>query len=198
MAIIDDVKEYYADLLILQYRNKSRARSTVQMGVDIYTGDGVMFQLPDILNIDIAVGAQLDLIGKILGCTRNVPGINVNTKFFSFHIDENSLGFSTVGNPSYGVVKTRANSNLAVYTLPDEDYRQLLKFKAYLNRMTGKMAGMDEALYECFGNDINLKNNQDLSITYEITNNTVPIQAARALGYLRAPLGVAVDFDISA
>lgn len=198
MTTIDDVKEYYADLLILQYRNKSRARSTVQMGVDIYTGDGVMFQLPDILNIDVAVGAQLDLIGKILGCTRNVPGININTKFFSFHIDENSLGFSTVGNPSYGVVKTRANSNLAVYALPDEDYRQLLKFKAYLNRMTGTMAGMDEALYECFGNDINLKNNQDLSITYEITNNTVPIQAARALGYLRAPLGVAVDFDISA
>lgn len=198
MTIIDDVKEYYADLLILQYRNKQRARATVQMGVDIYTGDGVMFQLPDILNIDVAVGAQLDLIGKILGCSRNVPGININTKFFSFHVDENSLGFSTIGDPSYGIVKTRSNSNFATYALPDEDYRQLLKFKAYLNRLDGTMAGMDEALYECFGNDINLKNNQDLSVTYEITNNTIPIQAARVLGYLRAPLGVAVNFDISA
>ena len=44
MALIDDVKEYYADLLILQYRNKPKARNTVKMGVDIYTGDGVLFQ----------------------------------------------------------------------------------------------------------------------------------------------------------
>ena len=197
MALIDDVKEYYADLLILQYRNKPKARNTVKMGVDIYTGDGVLFQLPDILNIDVAVGAQLDLIGKILNCPRNVPGININTKYFSFHVDENSLGFSTVGNPSNGVAKTRANSLLATYALQDVDYRQLLKFKAYVNRLEGTMARMDEALYNCFGDDINLKNNQDSTITYEIFNNTLAIQAARALGYFRAPLGVGVSFDTS-
>lgn len=197
MALIDDVKEYYANLLILQYRNKQKARETVKLGVDIYTGDGLLFQLPDILDIDVAVGAQLDIIGKILGCPRNVPGINITIKFFSFHVDENSLGFSTVGNPSNGVVKTRSNSIAAPYALSDTDYRQLLKFKAYVNRLEGTMAAMDEALYNCFGDDINLKNNQDSTITYEIFNNTIPIQAARVLGYFRAPLGVGVDFDVS-
>lgn len=195
MAAIDEVKEYYADLLILQYRNKPKARETIKLGVDIYTGDGLLLQLADCLNIDIAVGAQLDIIGKILDCPRNVPGINNQTKYFSFHIDENSLGFSTIGNPSNGVAKNRNNSILTAYTLRDEEYRQLLKFKAFLNVWRGDMGSMDRALYSVFGNTINLKNNQDMTITYEISEMNTTIEAAQALGYFRAPIGVAANIQ---
>lgn len=197
MAAIDDIKEYYADLLILQYRNKPKARETIKLGVDIYTGDGLLLQLADCLNIDIAVGAQLDIIGKILGCPRDVPGINNQTKYFSFHLDENSLGFSTVGNPSNGVAKNRNNSILATYTLNDNEYRQLLKFKAFLNVWRGDMGSMDRALYSVFGDTINLKNNQDMSITYEISEMNTTIEAAQALGYFRAPIGVAANIQTS-
>lgn len=195
MAAIDEVKEYYANLLILQYRNKPKARETIKLGVDIYTGDGLLLQLADCLNIDIAVGAQLDIIGKILGCPRNVPGINNQTKYFSFHVDENSLGFSTIGNPSNGVTKNRNNSILAAYTLNDNEYRQLLKFKAFLNVWRGDMGSMDRALYSVFGGTINLKNNQDMSITYEISEMNTTIEAAQALGYFRAPIGVAANIQ---
>jgi len=194
MAEIDDIKEYYANLLILQYRNKRKARETIKAGVDIYLGDGVVLQLQDILDIDTAEGEQLNLIGKILGCPRDVPGININTKFFSFHVDENSLGFSTIGNPSSGVAKNRSNSNLAVYSLQDVEYRQLLKFKAFINVWRGDLASMNEALYAVFGDDVNLRNG-NLSVTYEIQNNTIAIQAARALGYFKAPIGIDVDFS---
>lgn len=197
MTVIDEVKEYYADLLILQYKNKPKARETIKLGVDIYTGDGLLLQLADCLNIDIAVGAQLDIIGKILGCPRNVPGINNQTKYFTFHVDENSLGFSTIGNPSNGVAKNRNNSILATYTLNDNEYRQLLKFKAFLNVWRGDMGSMDRALYSVFGNTVNLKNNQDMSITYEISEMSVTIEAAQALGYFRAPIGVAVNIQTS-
>lgn len=195
MAAIDEVKEYYANLLILQYRNKPKARKTIKLGVDIYTGDGLLLQLTDCLNIDIAVGAQLDIIGKILGCPRDVPGINNQTKYFSFHVDEDSLGFSTIGNPSNGVTKNRNNSVLAVYTLNDNEYRQLLRFKAFLNVWRGDMGSMDRALYSVFGNNINLKNNQDMSITYEISEMNTTIEAAQALGYFRAPIGVAANIQ---
>ena len=195
MAVIDDVKEYYANLLILQYRNKRKARETVKLGVDIYTGDGLLFQLENILDIDTAQGAQLDLIGKILGCPRNVPGININTAYFSFHIDEDSIGFSTVGNPRGGVVKNRSNSVLATYALQDEEYRPLLKFKAFLNVWRGDMGSMDRALYSVFGNNVNLKNNQDMTITYEINQTNLTIEAANQLGYFRAPIGVLASLD---
>lgn len=193
MAAIDDVKEYYADLLILQYRNKPKARATIKMGVDIYTGDGLLLQLADALNIDTAVGAQLDIIGKILGCPRDIPGINNQTKYFTFHVDEDSLGFSTIGNPSNGVAKNRSNSILATYTLSDEEYRPLLKFKAFLNVWRGDMGSMDTALYEVFGDNVNLKNNQDMTIEYEVTEMTTTIEAADALGYFRAPIGVSAS-----
>lgn len=195
MTILDDVKNYYADLLILQYRNKPKARATIQQGVDIYTGDGLLLQLANILNINVAEGAQLDLIGKILNCPRNVPGINVQTKFFTFHVDEDSLGFSTIGNPKEGVFKTRYNSNLATYSLSDNEYRLLLQFKAFLNVWRGDMGSMNRALYEVFGDNVNLKNNQDLSITYEITETNLTIEAARVLGYFKAPIGIAVSID---
>lgn len=197
MAVIDDVKKYYADLLILQYRNKPKARATVELGVDLYLADGLLLQFENILDIDTAVGAQLDIIGKILGCPRAVPGINIQTKFFTFHVDEDSLGFSTVGNPSYGVVKTRFNSSLATYDMLDDEYRQLLKLKAFVNVWRGDMASMDEALYKIFGNNVNLKNNQDLTVTYEITQSSNVTDAARVLGYFRAPIGVSVNFDVS-
>jgi hypothetical protein len=195
MALIDEVKEYYADLLILQYRNKPKARDTIKLGVDIYTGDGLLFDLPDILNIDVAKNIELDIIGKILGCPRNVPGLTVDANFFTFHVDEDSLGFSTIGNPSNGAFKNRSNSKLATYTLDDEYYRPLLKFKAFLNVWRGDMGSMDRALYSVFGNSVNLKNNHDLSVTYKISNSNLTIEAARLLGYFRAPIGVAVNID---
>lgn len=194
MADIDDIKEYYANLLILQYRNKYKARETIKAGVDIYLGDGVVLQLQDILDIDTAEGEQLNIIGKILGCPRDVPGININTKFFSFHVDENSLGFSTVGNPSNGVTKSRSNSNLAIYTLQDEEYRQLLKFKAFVNVWRGDLGSMNRALYAVFGDNVNLQNG-NLSVTYQIQNSTIPIEAAKELGYFKAPIGIAVNFS---
>lgn len=189
------VKDYYANLLILQYRSKPKARETVKIGADIYLGDGLIFQLQDILDIDKAQGAQLDIIGKILDCPRIVQGVYNDLKFFQFHIDETSLGFSTIGDPVNASFKTIENYNKSEYSLPDEDYRFLLKFKAAVNVMRGSEAGIDEALWNVFNGDVILKNNQDLTITYIISDrHTLAVLAAKNLGYYRAPEGVGANF----
>lgn len=57
------------------------------------------------------------------------------------------------------------------------------------------MAEIDDLLYSIFGNDIYMVNNLDLSITYYISDNIlIPAQAAVALGYLEAPVGVSVNY----
>lgn len=189
------VKDYYANLLILQYRSKPKARETVKTGADIYLGDGLIFQLPDILDIDTAQGAQLDIIGKILDCPRIVQGVYNDLKFFQFHIDENSLGFSTIKDPVNAVFKTIENYNKSEYSLPDEDYRFLLKFKSAVNIMRGSEKGIDEALYGAFGGDVLLKNNQDLTITYIVSDaHTLAVLAAKNLGYYRAPEGIGANY----
>lgn len=192
---IEDVKNYYADLLILQYHSKPRARETIKIGADIYMADGLIFQLQDILDIDTAEGAQLDLIGKILDCPRIVQGVYNDLKFFQFHIDENSLGFSTIGEPTNATFRTIKNYNQSEYSLPDADYRFLLKFKSAVNVMRGSEAGIDEALYGAFGGDVLLKNNHDLTITYIVSaEHTLAVLAAKVLGYYRAPEGIGANY----
>ena len=192
---IQDVKTYYADLLILQYRNKPKARETIKIGADIYLGDGVIFQLQDILDIDTAEGAQLDIIGKILDCPRVVQGIYNDMIFFQFYDGADSVGFSTVGNPQGGNFRTIQNYNQSEYSLPDDDYRFLLKFKSAVNVMRGSERGIDDALWNVFQGDVLLKNNHNLTITYIVSaERTLAALAAKQLGYYRAPEGVGANY----
>ena len=96
---------------------------------------------------------------------------------------------------SEGYWKSYFNSIGSAYALPDSDYRQLLKFKAALNVMPSTMKGMDEALYSVFGDNVTIQNNQDLSITYVINQQTVVTQAAEILGYFTGPMGITVNFS---
>lgn len=191
---IESVKEYYANLLILQYRNKPKARETIKMLVDICLGDGLVFELNDCLNIDIAEGKQLDLIGQILGCNRNIYGLTPDTKWFTFE-KTGAYGYSDKDAVSEGYWKSYFNTAGSAYALSDSDYRLLLKFKAALNVMPYTMQGIDNALYQVFGDNVTLTNNQDLSVTYVINQPNLVTQAAEILGYFSAPMGITINFS---
>jgi hypothetical protein len=73
---LQEIENYYADLLILQYKGKHKAYATIQLLAQC----AVMNFLPGAVqsgyNIDpslgaTAVGTQLDIIGKIVGVSRN-------------------------------------------------------------------------------------------------------------------------------
>lgn len=118
---IASIENYYANLLIIQYRNKPKARATIKLGVDLYIGDGIVFDLQNVLDIDTAGYAQLDLIGKILGCSRNIFGFNIDKKYFSFekdppYIDTVAdyaalLAYDTTGLADGDVIKVEQDSN---------------------------------------------------------------------------------------
>lgn len=202
ISTLDEIKKYYSDLLIIQYRGKEKARKTVSLGVDIYTGNGVVLQLEDILDIDNASGAQLDIIGKILDCPRNIYGLENNAEYFSFHkptdLEPNAtgstLGFSTIEDLGTGYFKSINYGYQSIYRLEDKDYRLLLKFKSYINSVKGSWGDMDKALYAVFGEYLTIKNNKDLTITYFVDSSlSVAIEASRILGYLTPPSGIGYD-----
>lgn len=72
----EELKEYYANLLILQYLEKPNANNTVKY----LAGQAIINQLPVSLNnafdIDTAVGVQLDIIGKYVGAERTAYGFS--------------------------------------------------------------------------------------------------------------------------
>lgn len=67
---IDELKKYYADLLILQYVGKPKAHATIEALVEPALMDNLPIAVRDAFTIGTAVGVQLDLIGKYVGVTR--------------------------------------------------------------------------------------------------------------------------------
>ena len=192
---IESIENYYADLIIIQYRNKPKARATIKLGVDLYLADGLAFDLQNVLDIDKAYGAQLDLIGKILGCNRNIFGFNLNKKFFSFEKEppEVSYGFSDKNTLSEGYWKNYKNSIASAYALFDSDYRLLLKFKALYNIRRGSWGDMDRMYYRAFGNDVELINNKNATVSYVVSSDaSLAYQVAEFLGYIQPPIGIGI------
>jgi len=69
--------EYYSNLLIKQYHNKPKAQGTIQA---LTTGvcmayNKILNKLNSSFNIETATGAQLDIIGQIIGRSRIFEGI---------------------------------------------------------------------------------------------------------------------------
>lgn len=72
MATSQEFQNYYADLLILQYKTQPKARATIQALIKELYGSGSLLQMVNGFDIDTAVGKQLDIIGKYIGLGRQV------------------------------------------------------------------------------------------------------------------------------
>ena len=66
MTVID---EYYANLLIMQYHSKHKARETVKV-TTASIPDSLILQVINGYNIDTAIGSQQDTLGEYLGVDR--------------------------------------------------------------------------------------------------------------------------------
>ena len=72
----DQLNQYYAYLLIAQYRNLPRASTTIIALVNMISMDLLPLTLLDAFDLDTAVGVQLDILGKYQGITRYSYGTN--------------------------------------------------------------------------------------------------------------------------
>lgn len=69
---MSEYTDYYADLLILQYKTQPKARDTISALTDKVIADGLLIDVINGFNIDTAVGKQLDMLGKYIGLSRVV------------------------------------------------------------------------------------------------------------------------------
>ncbi len=71
-----EIIDYYADLLILQYSGQPNAYATIQALASLVVADQLPVAIQDAFDIDTATGVQLDSIGKYAGVTRYGNGIS--------------------------------------------------------------------------------------------------------------------------
>ena len=65
-----EIKEYYSNLLILQYRGKPKAKATVEATIDAMISGQIFSQIENGFDPNTAVGVMLDIIGKYVGVDR--------------------------------------------------------------------------------------------------------------------------------
>jgi len=101
MATNQELIDYYAKLLVIQYLGKPKAYATIQATV----GPIIMDQLPlqvqnafNMLGTNIAQGVQLDVIGKYAGVTRYSSDFNGNLITLSDADFLSLIKFATVTN----------------------------------------------------------------------------------------------------
>lgn len=152
------LQEYYAKLLIYQYVGMPKAFDTIKLIVNQMLCDGLFLEFDDAFNLDTAVGAQLTIIGNIVGVPRNVLGLDLNNTFFNFTRFDGSpasIGFNRYVTPVDADVIARWLTT-ASYTLNDFEMLALIRLKIIFNNQSLSYSQLKDALWDTFNGDINL------------------------------------------
>lgn len=160
--------------LIIQYGQKSKAVATVTAYSEefelIYDNANILQMAYD---LDFAVGKQLDIIGKIVGISRNVPfSIPKNYFGFSGHLNAYPFGSkfnSVVAYPFRGKFEIPYSDG----QLNDNDYRFFIKAKIIKNYVTSKNIdsnnfSIQNAVDYLFNSKAYISDNHDMTMTLNI------------------------------
>lgn len=201
---VQELIDYYSNLLIIQYHNKDKAKATIELFSKILLANGIIFDIRDGYNVDKAVGVQLDVIGQYVGVDRFFS-VSEPIDYFALtnyqEIDpdaEAKHGFTTYPNfdenQYNGIINY--NSLLTVKNqLNDNDYRVIIKLKIIQNNSNHSHKSIDDSMYRFFGETVIPDSDGGMQMIYFISENISQIiKAALAKKLLPRPMGVGVTF----
>ena len=197
----EEIRDYYAGLLISQYRRKPKARETVKLCAGQFFCDGIAVDELNNFNLETASGEQLDFIGNIVGVKRRVYGINLDKTFARFirYEDEDITGVITFGryeDDPYPDAYVMRYVDGVFYTLTDAPFRRLIRLKIIYNHQPATTKALVEALWSTFGNNIVLTDNADFSVTFDVSeSHTMVMIAAEFLKIIPCPMGVSYTIN---
>jgi len=185
----------YIALITSEHNNKPNfvavMAALTQPFIDL---QNVQISMPQLFDVDEAIGNQLDIVGEWIGETRDLQ-VPLTGVYFSF--DTAGLGFDQ------GTIFGPFDPTTQLDVLPDDSYRQLLYAAIANNQWDGTIPGAYEFMDKVFpGNTFFIQDNQDMSMLIGVIGN-VPLNAVTyALltgGYLNIkPAGVRIDGYVTA
>lgn len=166
--------KYFVNLLILQFRNKPKAKATIETLAEQTFSDsqGNIFpvEVQGAYSLDTAVGKQLDVIGKYIGYDRVLKfpvnndfryeeydgSINPEQGYSEYFQDKDTFPYAEYRYTSYDY-----------YNVTDDTYRKILKMISLLKNKPLSLGCIDEVLEEVFEGLIYVEEG-DKSIEYHI------------------------------
>jgi hypothetical protein len=167
----DELRDYYISLLIMQYYDKPKARAFVSAFITELVANQIIFQVRDGFDVDTAVGKQLDTLGEYRGAKRDLAGLNLARTFFRLYIIGETPSVTTDGFMIYGDTDPKAffhryNDDKTIYTLNDNDLRNLIKLRILQHKSNHSVKDIDDILFSFFGMDCNMTDGLDMTMTY--------------------------------
>lgn len=183
----------YTDLISNQHADKTNFIATIQTLVQPLADISAnLLTLPGLLDVDVAVGDQLDKVGEWVGVSRNIDTI-ITGVYFAF--DTLGVGFDQ-GN-WYGPY----NPVTGITSLPDDSYRTLIKSRIANNNWDGSTHAAALIWQQLFAGKpytatITDNSNMTMTVTLSATPDVVT-QALLTGGYLNTkPAGVSITYSI--
>lgn len=122
MASLTQIIDSYVDLLPMQYRDKPKARSVVALLVKQGLADFLAREMNRCYDLDLASGAQQDILAKYIGVSRKQDA-TLTEEFFGFwdytvvdDEDQNPRGFSNYEDGGSGTPTAFGNTVAALTT----------------------------------------------------------------------------------
>lgn len=260
-----ELTDYYATLLAYEYRGLPNATRQMRLYAKQAVGDLLAQSIRDAFNLNTAVGAQLDVLGKYLGTPRQLsPGLTksyfglwdytsthdpadyqgtwlpatddpalpaasgVSGHWYAVQVSATSTtpiaatfdpgdliysdGTNWVREPfttdngngltDYTDLATNAltvflsylDSDLSTIDLTDDQYRIVLKLQAINSTGDTTLAGIMSALKTSFGDQFQLTDNKDMTLTYQVSYLS-PLPTTILAQFLPRPMAVGITVN---
>ena len=206
MSDVQNLIDYYTNLLIIQYNSKEKARATIELFSRVLLADGIFFDVLNAYNLDTAVGHQLDVIGKYVGVDRYYDALDLFDFFACTSYSEVSpdasqkFGFCTYATYDDDAYNGTLNYQSIVSVsnkLSDGDYRILIRLKILQNTENHSHKAIDDAMFKYFGTDVVPSSPLDMTMLYIVAGSlSEVIRAAIYKKVLPRPMGVQLDLEV--
>ena len=202
MTDLENTIEYYKDLLLFQYLDKPKARGTIGVLVETALCDLLPTAVNGAFDIETAIGAQLDILGKYIGFSRRIVGEIPRTWFEMVEYTTYNPVTIYPGFMDYTDLTINADTQFyryiylsnSVSDLTDDEYRYMLKLKMSLNSCNNTLYEIQNILFEFFGYDIICYDLKNMFISYSVlASKSYFVLLAISQGLLPKPMGVGIS-----
>ena len=190
--------EYYVNLLIIQYNNKPKARAHISALLFEEMIYDIAIAVRDGFNIETAIGAQLDILSKIIGVDRIVTRASFTRSYFGYALyTDPGPTYAFGGYADYTDTsvdrqfRLYIEDNRALYDLTDPELRMMLKMQIINNNSNGSMKSIDDLLSAFFFGEVIFVERYPMGETFIFEEGLRRLATiAQSEGILPRPAGV--------
>jgi len=190
---------YYVNRLIFQYSEQPNAQMLTALMVKQALADDLTTLLINAFDIDTAVGPQLDIIGKYVGVPRNINPVGSSIPYWGFENyavppTGNPIGFRNYAGTTNtsGVWESYSDAAQPATNLNDDQYRLVIQLQIILNSNDGTLASIQQYLNDLLPGFVTLTDNQNMTLTYNVSNIYTTLNISLLERFLPAPMGVGI------